>query len=68
MAVAGSEAAAQDPAGSLQALRGALAGLGEGSSDAAVLLPALRARLAEWQARVRSHQDPSRILRWAVSP
>lgn len=64
---ASSADAAQDPAGALQAVQGALAGQVEGAGDAGALLPALRARLGEWQARVRSHQDPSRILRWAVS-
>ncbi|KAL4447204.1 hypothetical protein ABPG77_007237 [Micractinium sp. CCAP 211/92] len=65
--VASSADAAQDPAGALQAVQGALAGQVEGAGDAGALLPALRTRLGEWQARVRSHQDPSRILRWAVS-
>lgn len=29
------------------------------------LVPALQARLADWQGLVRSHQDPSRLRRWA---
>lgn len=66
-AAAGSEAAAQDPAAALQAVRGMLGGRDKGVSDVVALLPALRARLGEWRARVKSHQDPSRVLRWAVS-
>lgn len=36
-----------------------------GSGTQHDLLPALQARLAEWQQLVVSHQDPSRLLRWA---
>lgn len=48
----------------LQASQQALAAAGLPTGDAQ-LLPALRARLAGLQERVASHQDPSRLLRWA---
>ncbi|KAL4443702.1 hypothetical protein ABPG75_011439 [Micractinium tetrahymenae] len=66
-AAAGAEAPDQDSSAALQAVRSVLAGQEGGVSDARVLLPALRSRLGEWQARVKSHQDPSRLLRWAAS-
>ena len=48
----------------LAAVRQALAG-GATGGPSGDLLAALQARLAEWQQRVVSHQDPSRLLRWA---
>lgn len=45
--------------------RSSASGSSSGGSTVDELLPALRARLAEWQQRVVSHQDPSRLLRWA---
>lgn len=50
-------------AAALAGVRAVLAG----EPGAANVLPALQARLAEWQQRVGSHSDPSRILRWTGS-
>lgn len=47
----------------LAAVRGALAGCAS-ADPSGDLLVALQARLAEWQQRVVSYQDPSRLLRW----
>ena len=57
------------PVDALAAVRDALAG--PGATDAAsgggeLLLPALRARLAQWQQLVRSHQGPTRLRQWAA--
>lgn len=56
-AAAASEGPAEE---ALVAVRRALGGGGG-------LLPALQGRLAELQGRVATHQDPSRLLRWASS-
>lgn len=69
-AAAASEGSAEEALAAVrQALGGVTSGSASGSSSSGgtvdELLPALRARLAEWQQRVVSHQDPSRLLRWA---
>ena len=70
-AAAAGKGAAEDVLAVVQQVlaEGSGSGSGSGSSGDVEgdLLPALQARLAEWQQRVVSHQDPSRLLRWAGS-
>ena len=63
---AAAAAAATDgpPEQALAAVRQVLAGA---PGDGANVLAALQARLAEWEQRVSTNQDPSRLLRWAGS-
>ena len=67
-AAAAAGGALAEPAAALAAVRNALEGPGASgaSSGGDLMLPALRARLAEWQQLVRSHQDPTRLRRWAA--
>ena len=66
-AAAAGQGAAEDVLAAVQQVLAYGGGSGSGSSGGVEgdLLPALQARLAEWQQRVVSHQDPSRLLRWA---
>ena len=65
-AAAAAASEVEDACAVLAAVRAALAG-NEGALERQQLLPALRARLAEWQELVKSHSDTSRLLRWAGS-
>jgi hypothetical protein len=58
---------AADPAATLAAAREALAAAASGGGGPQEVLALLRERLAGWQELVRSHQDPSRLLRWTSS-